>query len=189
MAWLRPTSLALIALTGMAMAPLAKPILPEESYVRYAAALGVAPGSDEKHEVGRLPQFFADMHGWRELAASVGEVYQALPAADKPHAYVYASNYGEAGAIDYFRSSYGLPPVICDHNNYWLWGPGNWDGEVLIVIGGERSDLESLFSTVEEAAQFHCQDCQPSENDQTLWVVRDMKIAPKGLWPRLKHYD
>lgn len=188
-AWLRPVSLVLIALSGMALAPLAKPLLQEDTYVRYAAALGVAPGSDEKHELGRLPQFFADMHGWRELAASVSRVYEALPENDKQRAYVYASNYGEAGAIDFFRSEFALPPVICDHNNYWLWGPGNWDGQVLIVLGEERSGLESLFATVEEAGHFHCQDCQPSENDQALWVVRDMKISPAGLWSRLKHYD
>ena len=48
----------------LAAAPFAKPLLSEEAYVRYAAALGIAPSTDERGRVGRLPQLFADMHGW-----------------------------------------------------------------------------------------------------------------------------
>ncbi len=187
--WLQPASLALIALSGLALAPLAKPLLSEDNYVRYASALGVAPGSDEQHELGRLPQFFADMHGWRELAGSVAKIYHTLPAPEQSHAYVFASNYGDAGAIDFFRSEFDLPPVICDHNSYWQWGPGEWDGQVLIVVGGKRSDLETLFVGVEEGGRFVCKDCMPDESNQTLWVARGLKVSATGLWPRLKHYD
>ena len=33
-------------------------------YVRYSRALGVAPSTEERQELGRLPQFFADRQGW-----------------------------------------------------------------------------------------------------------------------------
>src|SRR5262245_59805610 len=125
-------AVALVAVSGLALAPLAKPLLSEDDYVRYAAALGLAPQSDERKEVGRLPQFFADMHGWPELAAAVGVVAAALPPDERARACVYGQNYGEAAAIDFFGAAHGAPRAISGHNNYWLWGPRGCDGSVVI---------------------------------------------------------
>ena len=47
-----------------------------------------------------LPQDFADMTGWSELAKKVDSVYALLP--DKKNTLVLADNYGEAGAINYY---------------------------------------------------------------------------------------
>ena len=58
-----------LVLTGVGLAPLALPVLPVETYVRYARALGVAPSTEEKLDVAALPQFFADMNGWPAFVA------------------------------------------------------------------------------------------------------------------------
>jgi hypothetical protein len=44
-------------------------------------------------------------------------------------------NFGECGAIDFFGKEYGLPKSIGIHQNYFLWGPRNYTGEILIVLG------------------------------------------------------
>ena len=49
-----------------------------------------------------LPQDFADMLGWKELALKVDSVYSGLP--DKSNTLVLCDNYGEAGAINYYTS-------------------------------------------------------------------------------------
>jgi hypothetical protein len=184
--WLPPAAIGVLVISGALLAPLAKPLLPVETYVRYAAALGVEPSTDERHQLGRLPQFFADMHGWRELADAVAAVRNALPAPDRARACVFAQNYGQAGAIEYFAP--GLP-VVSGHNNYWLWGPGRCDGEMFIVIGGKADDLEALFASVEPRGRFECQDCMPYENGQVLWLARGLRQPMSEIWPRVKHFD
>jgi hypothetical protein len=186
--WLRP-ALALIVLgVGLAAVPFAAPVLPVDAYVRYAAALGVAPATSERHALGRLPQFYADMHGWREMAETVAAVVRRLPAEDRARACVFGQNYGEAGAIEYFGRELGLPPAISAHNSYALWGPGSCTGEVLLVIGDQRERLEGLFEAVELGAVFTCRDCMPYENGRSIWVARRLKAPLPGLWPRIRRF-
>jgi len=181
--------MGLVIVTGFFMAPLAKPLLPVETHVRYTEMLGVAPGTDERKEVGRVSQFFADRLGWRELAALVAQVHAALPAPDRERACVYGNNYGQAGAIDYFRSELPLPPAISGHNSYWLWGPNGCSGEVVIIIGGEREDHEASFATVEQVALYTCEDCMPYEDDKAIFVARGLRTSIAEVWPHAKHYD
>jgi hypothetical protein len=181
-AWLAAVGLGLLA------APLARPVLSEDALARYAEALGERPGTDERHAVGRLSQFFADMHGWRELAEATARVVHALPAGDRDGLCVFGQNYGEAGAIEYFGPRLELPPAISSHNNYWLWGPGRCSGRVVVVIGGGRDRLAEAFEQVEEGGRFHCRDCMPYENDLPIWVVRGPRRPLGEIWPQIKRF-
>jgi len=181
---------ALVAAASILVAaPLVKPLLNEDRTVRYAAALGMRPGTDENHRLGRLSQFFADMHGWKQLAEAVAAVNAALPPADRAKACVYAQNYGEAGAIDYFGPALGLPPAISQHNSYWMWGPGSCTGAVVLIIGGDRADHSRYFASVEPGGEFRCDDCMPYENDLTIWVARDHTVPVVEAWKSSRHYD
>lgn len=179
----------LAAVSTLAFAPLAKPLLPVDAYLRYAAALGFAPGSAETHRLGRLPQFFADMHGWQDLAATVARVAAALPAEDRARACVFGRNYGEAGAVEHFGPALGAPPAISGHNSYWLWGPGDCTGEVLIVLGGDPERLASQFASVERAAIFRCDDCMPYENNLPIHVARGLRAPLAEAWSEVRHYN
>ena len=165
-----------------------KPVLSTDTYLRYSAALGITPETGERHEMGRLPQHFADMRGWPELAASVARVYHALPATDRERACVFAQNYGEAGAVDVLGAPLGLPRAISGHNSYFLWGPRGCSGDVVIAIGGERRDYEEVFASVEQAAVHACTDCMPYENNLPIWVARGVRTSLAAVWPRVKHF-
>ena len=184
-----PPMLLLIVLSGLILAPLAKPVLPVETFVRYQASLGMAPGTDERKEVGRLSQFFADRLGWRELADERWPRSMRLAGREQPHACIFGQNYGQAGAIDFFGPDLGLPPAISGHNSYWWWGPGDCSGELVIIIGGDREDHERVFATVEKATTYTCQDCMPYENNKPIWIGRDAQVTIEELWPQLRHYD
>ncbi len=186
---LRVATLALIVVADLVTAPLARPILPIESYVAYADALGEAPGTDERHEVGRLPQFFADMQEWREMAAAVGRAAGRLAPAERERACVFGQNYGEAGAVERFGAELGLPPAISAHNSWFLWGPGACTGEVLIVMGGDRERLLELFAEVELGATFDCRDCMPYEDELPIWIARQPRRPLQPLWPTIKSYN
>jgi len=173
---------------GGASVPFGKPILSEDAYVRYAAAMGLQPTTAERNELGRLPQHFADMHGWRELAEAVARVVHALPPEDRARVRVFGQNYGEAGAIDWFGRELDLPPALSAHNSYWLWGPGDWTGEVLVVIDDDRERLLELFEEVELAGRSDCTDCMPYEEDLPIWVCHRLRMPVAELWPRIKHF-
>lgn len=184
----RAATIGLVVAGGIVAAPMAKAILPEDSYVRYAEALGAAPPQEERHSLGRLPQLFADMHGWPELAGTVAGVYRKLPAEDRARACIFAQNYGQAGAIDLFGPRLGLPKAISGHNNYFLWGPRGCTGEIVIVIGDRREDLAPQCGSVELAATHTCADCMPYENNLPIWVARGLKVPVSVAWAGVKNY-
>jgi hypothetical protein len=185
---LRPILLAGVIVVGLALAPFGRPILPVDTFVRYAAALGIAPGTDERQALGRLPQFYADMHGWRDLAEAVAAAFRTLPPEDRAKACVFGQNYGEAGAVEYFARELGLPPAISGHNTYWIWGPGRCTGEVMVVIGDRRERLDQLFGSVERAGETRCRDCMPYENGRSIWIARGLKRPLAELWPELRGF-
>jgi len=174
---------------GALTAPLAVPLLPVDRYVAYSRLIGMAPATEEKKALGRLPQFFADRQGWDRLVDQVAAACDRLPPAERASAAVFVGNYGEAGAIDLLGRSRGLT-AISGHNNYWLWGPAGRTGDVLIVVGRSREPLDRRFASVEEAGVIDCGDCMPYENGQKIFICRGMK--PPQLpesWPSLKHYE
>jgi hypothetical protein len=186
--WLRTAVPVVVLVTGVLLAPLAKPLLSVNAFVRYQARLGLAPRPAEHQELGRLPQLFADRLGWRELAETVADVYRGLPEQDRLQACIVGQNYGQAGAIDFYGRDLGLPTALSGHNSYHLWGPRGCTGEVLIVIGDDRERLEELFESVEPAAVHTCGDCMPYENHKPIWVCRDLKMSIDELWPQIGHY-
>jgi hypothetical protein len=175
--------------SGFAFAPLARPILPVDTYVRYARFLGQEPGTDERKALGRLPQFFADMQEWRGLAEAVGVATGKLTESERQRACVFGQNYGEAGAVERFAPELGLPPAISAHNNWFLWGLGRCSGEVLLVLGDDRSRLAELFEEVELGATFDCRDCMPYEDNLPIWIARRPRADLAALWPRIRHFD
>ncbi len=189
-AW-RSITLAALALGGIATAPFALAVLPVERYLAYARALGIEPGTEERKEVGVLPQFFADMHGWDALVDEVERVYSSLAPDERAHAAVFTSNYGEAGALELLGRRHGLPPTWSGHNNYWLWGPPQVEPTVLIVLVPDesRERLEALCASVEQAGRVECGPCMPYENDRPVFVCRGARRTLAELWPDLKHFD
>ena len=190
-AWLpwRPLRAALavaIALIGLVGAPFAMPILPIERFAAYQQLLGIMPHSSEANAVGRLPQYYADMFGWTELAALVGRAYESLPPDEKAKAVFLGNNYGEAAAVDIFDK--GLPPAVSPHNNYFLWGPRGHDGSVVIRLGGEREQLLRSYATVEPAGWFDEPWAMPYETGRTVWICRGRRPPLDAVWASLRKY-
>src|ERR1019366_2805533 len=74
-AWIKPVWCALMVLMGALLAPTLLPILPPETYIRYARATHLDPPRIENHRLGPLPQLFADQFGWEDMAAAVARAY------------------------------------------------------------------------------------------------------------------
>lgn len=179
----------LLVASGVLVAPLVMPLLPVSTYVRYSRALGVAPVTSEAKELADLPQFFADMHGWEELARDVSKAYLTIPEAERPTTVAFVTNYGEAGAIEHFASRYPLPRVICNHNSYWFWGPGTSPITTYLRLGGSREDYLESYGDITPARVHVCAHCMPYENNLGIFVVRDRHVPIDRAWPEVKHFE
>ncbi|MFQ5868826.1 MAG: ArnT family glycosyltransferase [Candidatus Zixiibacteriota bacterium] len=186
--WMKSVTLSIMILSGVLIAPFALPVLPVEDYIKYAAAFGQKPSSDEKHQMGKLPQHFADMHGWENMVATVARVYHTLSEEEKAGSTILVNNYGEAGAIDHYRDKYDLPRPICGHNNYWLWGPRGATGEIIVRLGGNRENHEKVYTKVEQVDTVKCKYCMPYENNLPVFICRGLKTPLVKVWPEMKHY-
>jgi hypothetical protein len=180
--------IALMVATAAILAPLAIPVLPPETYIRYTKALHLAQPAIETHKLGPLPQIFADQFGWEEMTATVAHVYNRLPAEVRPKTAIFGQNYGQAGAIDLFGPKYGLPPAISGHQSYFLWGPRDYTGESVIVMDGHQRDLESLFTSVQRVASVYHPYSMPYEHFD-IFYCRGPKQPLSEIWPQVKSWD
>jgi dolichyl-phosphate-mannose-protein mannosyltransferase len=184
----RAAMIVTLLLAGAATVPFAVPLLPVDTYVRYSRWFGIAPATEERQTLGRLPQFFADRQGWDRFVAQIGAVWDRLSPAERQVAAVFTGNYGEAGAIERLARDRPIP-VLSGHNNYWLWGPGRHTGDVLVVLSRSRVRLDQLFTSVEQAGETDCGDCMPYENHLAIFICRGIKTPLSQLWPSLKHFE
>jgi dolichyl-phosphate-mannose-protein mannosyltransferase len=176
-----------VAACGLVLAPVALPLFAEPRYIAYReAVLGhdQEPVEGENLKAGLLPQYFADMHGWRELAATVGSVARSLSPEERARAVVFAQNYGEAAAVELFGD--GTLPVASGHNQYFLWGL-HGEPEVAIIIGGRHH--ERTFGDVRLAATVTTPYAMPYENDLPIYVARQPKVSLSSIWPSVRHYE
>lgn len=187
--WLKYVTISLLILGGMSSAPIALPVLPVETYIRYSEFIGVAPPPTERHEMGRLPQHFADMFGWENLAATVAKAYHQLSPGEKEKCGIFCGNYGEAGAIDFFGRKYDLPKAISGHNNYWLWGPREYTGEIMLFIGVDDHHLKSMFKEIREVEIIEHKYVMPYENNLPVYLCKDALLSIEEIWPRLKNFN
>ena len=102
----------------------------------------------ESMKLVALPQYFADMFGWREMAAEVSTVYRDLPPDERAGAVFFARNYGEAAALDVYAPAPGGPPAISGHNSYFLWAPRGASGEAVITLGCDGAAFGRFYQDV-----------------------------------------
>ena len=187
--WLRYAIVAPLLAGAAIAAPLAMPVLPVEATIRYTRFWDVKAVRVENVPQGDLPQLFGDMFGWQEQVASVASVYSQLPAADRARAAIFAYNYGEASAVDYFGPRYGLPKAISGHNQYGLWGPREYTGEVVVAIGFTEARLRQSFDEVTAAAQVSPLYALPEESNLTVYVCRHPKQSLQASWAAWRYLN
>ena len=157
--WLRYVVCAGILIVGLPLLPVSLPVFKPEKEVRYLDRLAGFMGTDaaRRWEDGNyypLPQDFADMLGWEELADIVGEAWQKLP--DKETALIYAENYGQAGAIEHFGKGFGIPKVISFSDSYRYWLPDKLPANLsafLYVNDELGEDMPGYFGEIQKIGE------------------------------------
>jgi hypothetical protein len=183
----RATIFAAFAVVAVLALPLSLPVLPVDDLIAYTKVLGLTGRDGAQPHL--MQPVFAEEFGWRRLAGDVAQVYFALPAGVRTRAAIYADTYGDAGALDFFGPSYGLPSAVSSQNNYYLWGTRGYDGSTLVAIGATRIDLLRRFYRSVVLVRTSAEPYKwIVEGPAPIYLCRD-PIAPlSAIWPRLRWY-
>ena len=146
--------ISLIVVLILPILPFGVPFLPPNQMASYFDTLdsyGIDLG--RVHEDGRkhrLPQDFADMLGWHEIAELAKKAYDQTE--NKDAVAIFGENYGIAGAVSLINSKYGIPEAMSFSDSYQYWVPERFDPDItsLIYINDELgSDVEALFEEIQ----------------------------------------
>jgi hypothetical protein len=129
--------------------------------------------------------------GWPELVREVARIHRSLPAEERARTGVFCNNYGEAGAVNLYGTALGLPPAISGVNSYWLRTDPARIPSTLIVLGGNRNDLELYFSSVTLAGHtpvVHGVRNEETEDHPDIFVVRGFRGSWPEVWPKVRGF-
>ncbi|MGH9736801.1 MAG: glycosyltransferase family 39 protein [Candidatus Acidiferrales bacterium] len=181
-------SFASLLISTIVLLPIVLPVLPLDAFVRYQSDLGIKPARTERSFEGAvLPQYYADELPWENMFAAVARVYRSLTPEEQRKTAIFCDNYGEAAAVDFFGSKYGLPKAISGHQNYFLWGPRNYTGEIVILVGESEADVRTEFASVQIGAKQSTHYAFWYEN-QPILLCRGLKWNLETGWSRVKHW-
>ncbi len=164
--------------------PFSVPYLPLEKMVTFGEKVS-KQGLDgllrwEDGLVHHLPQDYADMLGWKELA----EIAQlAVKSTGNPeHCLVYAENFGQAGAIQYFAGD-RFPPVYSFADAFAFWAPKDIGDEIefFVYINDELGeDVQNLFSKITEVGSV--QQRYARERGTSVYLCSDPRVDFATFW-------
>jgi hypothetical protein len=185
--WLRAGWLTLAVANAALVAPITLPLLSPDGLFRFMQKTGIHPAANEAAGIGaKITQVFSDEFGWRELAATVAQTYNALPPADRASTGIFAWNYGEAASIDVFDRGLGLPPAMSAEDQYFIWGPRGGDVRNLILINVDEAAWRPRCANFTTVANFGVRFSMPYETDRPIFLCRGMTAPLREMWPELK---
>ncbi|HLK32252.1 MAG TPA: glycosyltransferase family 39 protein [Terriglobales bacterium] len=189
-AWLRPALVVLLLAATAAILPIQLPVLSPERLALYVEKFPLKlQASERAHARAELPHYFAWQFGWPEMVREVARVYHSLPPEEQAKTAIFGNNFAESGAIDLLGPQYGLPKAIGGHQSYWLWGPRNYTGEIMIVLGDEPASLQRWCNSVEVAAPSTDPPYGAVFERHPVLLCRGLKANLQQVWPQLKDWD
>ena len=178
---------AIITAAGVATLPLATWMLSPDRYIAYENHIGFKHQKEEVNHDGLLPQPMGDQFGWPEMAGEVAAIYRSLPGDERTRTGIFTGNYGEAGAINFFGPSLGLPPAYSRHQNHWYWGPPARQYTNLIVLQWSREDVQDNCTTFESFP--HQNRFGMAEENTAIYLCRGTKFDLRKIWWHSHHWN
>jgi 4-amino-4-deoxy-L-arabinose transferase-like glycosyltransferase len=132
----------------------------------------------EDGQLHALPQDYADMLGWRELADKTWRVYQSLPDSTRTRTLILCANYGQAGALNYYNRSRAIPAAQSFNGSYLYWFPPRpvRPYRHLLIIDDEPDSLATHFRRYQRRAEVLNPDARERGTRITLGTAPDSAI-------------
>lgn len=167
------------------MAPFSVPYLPVEKMVDFGKKSSERGMEGllrwEDGEIHHLPQDYADMLGWEELSDIVVKAVKEIPQGE-PY-FIYAQNFGQAGAVQYYGEKKGINNVYSFADAFAFWLPDKVDPgmKYFIYINDELGeDVEDLFAIVEKVGEV--QHPFARERGTMVFFCKDPRSSLAEFW-------
>jgi hypothetical protein len=189
MHWLKPAVVIVLVASGIHLSPIVVPMLSPDNFLEYAKRLPFKlPVMEHSHARVALPQWYSDQFGFKEIADEAEVAWNLIPAADRADCGIFAQDYGQAGAVDFFGRRHGLPGALSGDRTYFLWGPGHYSGNCMIVIDDDRETLGRLWEQVEYVGT-SARNPYALEGPVDVFLCRGKKFDSwAGFWPNVKRW-
>lgn len=108
--------------------------------------MGLLRWEDGKNHL--LPQDFADMQGWREMADKALQAYKMIPVNELDKTLIYCDNYGQTGALNYYDRS-KMPKAYSGITDYIFWMPRLKEIRNIVYVGKlPKHEFVEMFDTL-----------------------------------------
>lgn len=176
-----------VVLLALPLVPVGMPLYSGERAVSYFHWLTYDAGIDgavrwEDGALHALPQDFADMLGWDELA---GLADRAIEMAGNDPYLVYGENYGEAGAVEHLSGRLPAGMAVASFSDaYRLWAPDHIDPAVQTLIyinsGDPGEDVQRLFADIRLVGRV--ENPLARERGTGVWICRAPRSNVAVFW-------
>jgi 4-amino-4-deoxy-L-arabinose transferase-like glycosyltransferase len=161
-----------LAIAALVTVPLALPVLPV-STARVTSAVNDTT---------------AETLGWPDLTAQVAAVVDGLPRGERDDVVILTASYGEAGAVDRFGPSLGLPPAFSAHNGYYDFRRPDDDLATVVGVRYEPRELAPYFASCARVARVdNGRGIENEAQGTPIVVCRGLRDPWSETWPRLRH--
>jgi hypothetical protein len=146
--FLRYVFSAFTILFGIYFIFVALPVMAPEKLVAFyekthAAGKGILRWEDQQDHP--LPQDFADMLGWEEMAQKTAHAYHSLSSSQQARTIIFCDNYGMAGALNYYRKKYQLPEAFSDNASFLYWIPDSLQYDNIVLLANDPEEMKHPF--------------------------------------------
>ena len=188
-AWLKPVIVSVVLLSGAYLSPIVVPMFSPERFLAYTKTLPFKlPVNEHSHTRAPLPQWYSDQFGWKEIADETAVAWNRIPQAERSDCGIFAQDYGQAGAIDFFGRREGLPGAMSGDRTYWIWGPHNYSGNCMIVLDDRKEVLESYWNQVEFIGR-SAPNLYALEQQIPVFLCKGKTFDSwANVWPHLKRW-
>ena len=154
-------------------------------------AMPVAPINSPLWKISsKINEDLKEEIGWPELVNTVAQVYYSLPPDERSKTGILTGNYGEAGAINLYGPSQGLPAAISVVNSYWLRGYGDPPPEKVIVLGLSRKMLARHFESCDAVAKvtnsYGIKNEEIEHSD--IFLCRNLREPWPEFWKQIRSF-
>lgn len=181
--WLRIVLVATVAVPGILFFPTGIPLWPApqlQAYFQQLTDAGIVTTRWEDGELHPLPQDYADMLGWTELAAVTDS---AVAMAGTDQYIVYGENYGQAGAVSHLCNADIRNRTYSFSDSYRLWAPLHLPQgtQTLIYINDELGeDVQALFADIRKMGEITHPLAR--ERGTAVWLCRQPRRDMDNFW-------
>ena len=176
--FLRVPAVVIPIMLILPLLPFSIPVLSPEKLTEYAATFTERTGVEsfnrwEDGKIHALPQDFADMLGWKQIAKLAAKAYYEIPVEERKNTIILAENYGQAGAIDFYTKEFNLPQVYSFSSSYLLWLPQKFTAKKVIFINDKIH--QDISKTVGKQTLIgEIKDTYSRQNGNKVWLLENL---------------